>query len=84
VSTPYGPVQVAIVVSDGAIADAYAVQFPDDHPTSREIATYALPELKRQTIEAQSAAISGVSGASYDTAGWISSLQSALSKAGLP
>jgi uncharacterized protein with FMN-binding domain len=76
-------VQVALVVDDGVIVDAYALQFPAEHPTSREIATYALPELRRQTLEAQSAQIAGVSGASYDTAGWITSLQSALSKADL-
>jgi uncharacterized protein with FMN-binding domain len=44
----------------------------------------AVPQLRSQTLAAQSAAISGVSGASYTAYGWYKSLITALEKAGMP
>jgi len=41
----------------------------------------ALPLLNNETLTAQSAKINAVSGASYTSAGYIKSLQSALDKA---
>jgi uncharacterized protein with FMN-binding domain len=41
----------------------------------------ALPKLTSETLAAQSARIDAVSGASYTSAGYIQSLQSALDKA---
>ncbi|MFZ0323571.1 MAG: FMN-binding protein [Actinomycetes bacterium] len=83
VSTPFGPVQVSIVVLDGRITDAAALTYPNADPKSVQIANSALPKLRSETLAAQSASIATVSGASYTSSGWISSLQSALSKAGL-
>jgi uncharacterized protein with FMN-binding domain len=83
VSTPFGPVQVAITVLSGKITDATAVQYPHADPQSVTIARDALPKLRSETLAAQSASIAAVSGATYTSNGWISSLQSALAKAGL-
>ncbi|MDH4159555.1 MAG: FMN-binding protein [Actinomycetota bacterium] len=83
VSTAFGPMQVSITVLDGRITDAKALQFPSADPKSVEIAKAALPKLRSETLSAQSASIAVVSGATYTSKGWISSLQSALSKAGL-
>ena len=80
-NTRYGPVQVKIVVKNGKIIDAQAVQAPsgsNDRYTQK-----AVPRLREQTIAAQSANVQGVSGASFTSYGWYQSLASAISKAGL-
>jgi uncharacterized protein with FMN-binding domain len=82
-STPYGPVQVSITVQNGKVIDAQAVQYPTADPKSVSIAKRALPILRSETLSAQSASISSVSGATYTSKGWMSSLQSALSAAHL-
>ena len=78
----YGPVQVQIVVTDGQLASVTGVQQSSDGK-SRQISSYALPQLEEQAVAAQSSRLDGVSGASYTTAGFEKSLQSALTKAGL-
>lgn len=77
----YGTLQVAIRVVSGRITDAWAVTYPtgDSLPYSN----MAIPILRSQTISAQSAHISGATGASLTSASWITSLSSALSAAGL-
>jgi uncharacterized protein with FMN-binding domain len=77
----YGIVQVKITVQGGKIVDAQAVQAPtgsNDRYTQK-----AVPRLREQTIAAQSANIQGVSGASFTSYGWYTSLASAIAKAGL-
>jgi uncharacterized protein with FMN-binding domain len=81
VDVRYGFVQVKITVENGKITEAQAVQAPsgkNDRWTQR-----AVPILRQRTLDAQSANISGVSGASYTSYGWYTSLASALAKAGL-
>jgi uncharacterized protein with FMN-binding domain len=82
-STRWGPVQVRIVVKDGKIVAASALQSPDGDSRSKSISDQAIPYLVQETLAAQSDQISGVSGASYTSNGWFTSLQSALKKAGL-
>ena len=78
----YGNVQVKITVSNGKITDAVALQAPSGR--NQRYTDYAIPNLRQQTLSAQSAAISGVGGASYTSYGWYKSLISALQKAGMP
>jgi len=81
VTMRYGIVQVKITVQGGKIVDAQAVQAPtgsNDRYTQK-----AVPVLREQTIAAQSANIQGVSGASFTSYGWYTSLASAIAKAGL-
>ena len=81
VDVKYGFVQVKITVENGKITDAIAVQAPsgkNDRYTQKSV-----PVLRQRTLDAQSANISGVSGASYTSYGWYTSLASALAKAGL-
>jgi len=82
INVGYGPVQVKITVSNGKITEATAVQAPSGR--SQRFTDYSVPNLRQQTLSAQSAAISGVSGASYTSYGWYKSLISALQKAGMP
>ncbi|MFD7227323.1 FMN-binding protein [Streptomyces sp. NPDC059881] len=82
-ATQYGPVQVRLTVADGRITAADAVKAPASDANSRRIAADAVPQLNKAAVAAQSAQIDAVSGASYTSQGYITSLQSALDKAGL-
>jgi uncharacterized protein with FMN-binding domain len=76
----YGTVQVKITISNGKITDAVAVQAPSGR--DQRYTDMAVPVMRQKTLAAQSANITGVSGASYTAYAWYISLQSALSKAG--
>ena len=78
----YGIVQVAITVVNGKITDAQAVRVPSAR--NDRYTNMSVPVLRQKTLAAQSSQITGVSGASYTSFGWYKSLQSALTKAGLP
>ena len=81
VNVNYGNVQVKITVVNGRITDAVAVKAPSGK--NDRYTNMAVPVLKQQTLKAQSANIQGVSGASYTSYGWFTSLQGALAAAGL-
>ena len=80
-NTPYGVVQIALVISGGKITDVNFIQMPSDQGHSREVTAYAEPLLKQTTLQAQSANIEFVSGATSTSDGYRQSLQSALDKA---
>ena len=77
----YGIMQVKITVSNGKITEADVVQAPSGR--NQRWTDFAIPNLRSQTLSAQSAAINGVSGASYTSYGWYKSLITALQKAGM-
>ena len=81
INVNYGNVQVKITVVDGRITDAVAVVAPSGK--NDRYTNMSVPTLKAQTLKAQSADIQGVSGASYTSYGWYTSLQGALAQAGL-
>ena|ERR1700744_5102001 len=81
ISSPYGPSQVAVTLTAGKITKVTVLQHTDDGQMSQEIDGNALPKLTAETLAAQSARIDAVSGASYTSAGYIKSLQSALDQA---
>jgi uncharacterized protein with FMN-binding domain len=83
VQTRWGPVQVRVTIKSGRLTDVTAVQYPQDNPRDQEINSYALPQLRREALAAQSAQIDMVSGATYTSTGYQQSLQSALDSAGL-
>lgn len=83
VETSYGPVQVQLTLKGDTITGVAAVQYPSSDPRSQQISAYAIPQLDQEALQAKSANISMISGASYTSSGYLSSLQSALSKAGL-
>ena len=76
----YGNVQVQITVVNGVITDAQAIKAPGGR--NDRYTNMAVPILKQQTLQAQSANIQGASGASYTSYGWFKSLQGALADAG--
>ena len=82
-STQYGPMQVAITLSGTRITKVTVVQQTNVGARSSQIDATAIPTLNSEALTAQSANIDAVSGASYTSAGYKQSLQSALDKAGI-
>lgn len=79
--TQYGPVQVRVTVSGGRITDAEALQAPKGG-RSDQVTADAVPKLNQAAVAAGNADIDAVSGATYTSAGYTQSLQSALDRAG--
>ncbi len=78
----FGPIQVEITVAKGTITDIQLLQQPSDG-RSRWINSQAVPILVSQALQAQSTSIDGVSGATLTSQAFVTSLASALQKAGL-
>ena len=76
----YGTVQVKAVIQNGRIADVQFLQHPSDRSTSVYINDQAMPLLTQEAIQAQSARVDGVSGATYTSQSFVQSLASALVK----
>jgi uncharacterized protein with FMN-binding domain len=83
VNTRYGPIQVAITTDGSSITDVSVLQYPTGDPRSSQISNAALPRLIQSTLDAQSAQVDMVSGATFTSVGYQQSLQSALDQAGL-
>jgi uncharacterized protein with FMN-binding domain len=81
IQTRYGTVQVQITVASGKITNVQMIQYPSSDPHSSQVSQSALPTLISETLQAQSAQINAVSGASYTSQGYVQSLQSALDQA---
>ncbi|MGW7655569.1 FMN-binding protein, partial [Streptomyces tendae] len=79
--TQYGPVQVRVTVSGGRITDVEALQAPKGG-RSDQVTADAVPKLNQAAVAAGNADIDAVSGATYTSAGYTQSLQSALDRAG--
>jgi len=82
-ATRYGDVQVQITVSGGKITAAEAIQYPNNDRHDQQINAYAIPILNSEAVDAQSASIDAVSGATVTSDGYITSLQSAIDAAHL-
>lgn len=82
VLTRYGDVQVRVVLQGHRLDDVEALALPSDRQRSAEISRYAGPRLRQEALQAQSANIDLVSGASYTSEGYAQSLQGALDAAG--
>ena len=82
IDTQYGPVQVRVTVKDGTITDIQGLVLTGNDPRSAAISSSAEPALKQEALSKQSADIDAVSGATFTSAGYAQSLQSALDKLG--
>lgn len=83
VQIPFGTVQVQVTIQSGKITDVQALQLPSGGGHTQEVSAYAGPQLRNEVLQAQSAQIDTISGATYTSEGYIQSLQSALSQAGM-
>jgi len=81
--TMYGPVQVRVTVRGSRIVSAHAIDYPQGGGRDQEINSRAIPQLDQETVQAQSARIDTVTGATYTSEGYRRSLQSALDAAHL-
>src|SRR4051812_45958805 len=82
VDTRYGAAQVKVTVKDGKITAIEALQLQGNDPKSVQISSYAEPLLRQSALAKQSADVDAVSGATFTTASYEQSLQSALDKLG--
>lgn len=81
VDNQYGTVQVEVTLQGRQIVGVTALQLPSDRQHSAEISQQAGPILQQEVLQAQSAQIDIVSGATYTSASYAQSLQSALDRA---
>ena len=81
-STRFGDVKVQVTISGGTISDVTALQLTDDDGRSVSISNRAAPILRDEVLQAQSASVSFVGGATYTSAAYLQSLQAALDSAG--
>ncbi len=77
----YGNIQVQAVVSGGRLTDVVFLQYPNDNPTSQYVNSQALPYLKQEALQAQSANVDLISGASASSQAFQQSLADALAQA---
>jgi uncharacterized protein with FMN-binding domain len=81
--TRWGPVLVQIAFDNGKITAAQPIQVPNGNFRDQEINSYAVPMLNQEAVQAQSAQIDAISGATVTSDGYIQSLQSAIDQAHL-
>lgn len=77
----YGYIKVRATITSGKITDVVFLQYPNDRSTSMMINHQAMPYLKQEAIQAQTAHVNTISGASDTSAAFVESLSSALAKA---
>jgi uncharacterized protein with FMN-binding domain len=82
VSMRWGPVQVTIAVKGKKITNISATA-PMERSRSAFINSQAIPLLKQEVLQAQSATVDTISGATLTSDAYIQSLQAALQKAHL-
>lgn len=77
----YGNVQVKAVIQNGKLIDVQFLDYPHDRNTSIYINSQAMPYLKSEAIQAQSANMNIISGATATSEAFRESLASALNQA---
>ncbi len=82
IDTRYGAAQVRVTVSGGKIVKLEALQLQSNDPHSAQISSFAAPQLEQEILSAQSASVDAVSGATFTSASYVQSVQSALDKLG--
>ena len=78
VRTDYGVVQVSVIARRGRLVEVTAVRLPDRDPMDVRLSRPAARRLAAAVLEAQSADVDVVSGATFTSVGYLTSLQSAL------
>jgi len=80
VDMQWGPIQVTLKVKGKKIVDISAT-YPTERPRSQFINLQAIPWLKQETLQAQSAHIQLIGGATMTSEAYAMSLQAALNQA---
>ena len=79
----YGELELQVTVTGSRITNVQPVIDTAFEPRSSQVNSYAEPLLESQTLQAQSANINGVSGATFTSQAYVQSLQAALDKLGI-
>ena len=82
IDTQYGAAQVRVTVQNGKIVKLEALQLQGNDPRSVQISGSAAPVLQQEVLAKQTAAVDAVSGATFTSASYMQSVQSALDKLG--
>ena len=77
----WGYIQVKAIIKNGKISDVQFLEYPNERNRSIEINNYADPQLTSEAIQAQSANVDVISGATDSSEAFIQSLSNALSQA---
>jgi uncharacterized protein with FMN-binding domain len=77
----WGNVTVAVTISNGMLSVVQFLEYPNHRNRSVEINDYAIPELIQEAIQAQSAEVDLVSGATDTSRAYLKSLETALQQA---
>lgn len=77
----YGLVRVQATIKQGVLADVQFLEYPNDRRTSIRINNIAMPYLQQEAIQAQSANVDIISGATLTSQAFAESLQVALNSA---
>lgn len=79
----YGEIEVRVTTEGGKITDVTVVELRTAESFSANLAAEALPTLRNEVLADQSAHISTVSGATYTSDAYASSVQAALDSLGI-
>jgi len=82
IDTQYGAAQVRVTVRNGKIVKLEALALQGNDPRSVQISGSAAPVLQQEVLAKQTAAVDAVSGATFTSASYMQSVQSALDKLG--
>jgi uncharacterized protein with FMN-binding domain len=82
IATQYGAAQVRVTVRNGKIVKLEALALQGNDPRSVQISGSAAPVLQQEVLAKQTAAVDAVSGATFTSASYMQSVQSALDKLG--
>ena len=77
----YGLVQVQAVIENGKISAVSFLEYPNHRRTSERINLQAMPWLQQEVIQAQTAQVDLISGATLTSEAFVTSLQAALNLA---
>ncbi len=77
----YGTVQVQAIITNGKITNVQFLQYPNSPGHTSEVSSRSMPVLQSEAVQAQSANVNIVSGATQTSQAFIQSLASALAKA---
>ncbi|NHW49514.1 FMN-binding protein [Paenarthrobacter sp. MSM-2-10-13] len=81
VQTRYGSVQVRVTIQAGKITEITPLQLTDAERKSAQISSRAAPVLRSEVLQAQSANVQTVGGATITSDAYLTSLQAALDAA---
>jgi uncharacterized protein with FMN-binding domain len=81
VDVRWGLVKVQATIQGGQIANVQVVEYPNERRTSARINSIAVPELQQEAIQAQTANVNIITGATLTSEGFQQSLIDALNQA---